>query len=42
MARPRKLGYGEGSVYPDKSKGVFRGAITIDGVRRRVPAPREP
>jgi integrase len=43
MARPRKLGYGEGSVYEDTSKpgpgphgGTYRGAITIDGVRRRV------
>jgi len=36
MARPRKLGYGEGSVYFDKSKGVWRGAVTIEGVRRRV------
>lgn len=36
MARPRKLGYGEGSVYFDSSKGVWRGAVTIDGVRRRV------
>jgi len=35
MARGRKLGYGEGSVYFDKSKGVWRGAITIDGRRRR-------
>lgn len=36
MGRPRKLGYGEGSVYLDKSKGVYRGAVTINGVRRRV------
>ena len=36
MARTRKLGYGEGSVYFDKSKGVWRGAITIDGRRRKV------
>ncbi len=36
MARPRKLGYGEGSVYFDASKGVWRGAVTIDGFRRRV------
>jgi integrase len=36
MARPRKLGYGEGSVYFDTSKGVWRGAIPIDGARRRV------
>lgn len=36
MARPRRLGYGEGTVYFDKSKGVYRGAITVDGVRRRV------
>lgn len=36
MARPRRLGYGEGSVYLDKSKRVWRGAIAIDGVRRRV------
>ena len=36
MARPRKLGYGEGTVYFDKSKGVYRGAIIVDGVRRRV------
>lgn len=36
MARPRKLGYGEGSVYFDQSKGVWRGAVTIDGKRRRV------
>ncbi len=36
MARGRKLGYGEGSVYFDKSKGVWRGAVTIDGRRRKV------
>jgi integrase len=37
MARPRKMGYGEGSVYFDKSKGVWRGALTtVDGTRRRV------
>ncbi|HMK63383.1 MAG TPA: site-specific integrase [Acidimicrobiales bacterium] len=36
MPRGRKLGYGEGSVYFDKSKGVWRGAITVDGRRRRV------
>lgn len=36
MVRPRKLGYGEGSVYFDNSKGIYRGAVTIDGVRRRV------
>lgn len=36
MARPRRLGYGEGTVYFDRSKGVYRGAITVDGVRRRV------
>ena len=36
MARTRKLGYGEGSVYEDKSVGLYRGAITIDGRRHRV------
>jgi integrase len=36
MARTAKLPYGAGSVYPDKSKGVWRGAITIDGRRHRV------
>lgn len=36
MARPRKLGYGEGTIYFDKSVGLYRGAITIDGRRRRV------
>lgn len=36
MARTPKLGYAEGSVYFDKSKGVWRGAITIDGRRHRV------
>jgi integrase len=36
MARPRRLGYGEGTVYFDRSKGVYRGAITVDGIRRRV------
>src|SRR5487761_1729978 len=36
MARPRRLGYGEGTVYFDRSKGVYRGAITVDGLRRRV------
>jgi integrase len=36
MARTRKLGYGEGSVYFDKSKGTWRGAINIDGRRHRV------
>jgi integrase len=36
MARGRKLGYGEGSVYYDKSVGLWRGAITIDGRRQRV------
>ena len=36
MARTRKLGYGEGSVYLDKSVNLWRGAITVDGVRRRV------
>jgi len=38
MARPRKLGYGEGSVYFDDSKQRWRGAITVDGKRRRVTA----
>jgi len=36
MARGRKLAYGAGSVYFDESKGVWRGAVTIDGRRRRV------
>jgi len=36
MARARKLAYGAGSVYFDKSKGVWRGAVTIDGRRHRV------
>jgi len=36
MARTAKLPYGAGSVYFDKSKGVWRGAITIDGQRHRV------
>jgi hypothetical protein len=36
MARPRRLDYGEGRVYFDNSKSVWRGVITIDGVRRRV------
>ncbi|MDA8316371.1 MAG: site-specific integrase [Actinomycetota bacterium] len=36
MARPRKLGYGEGTVYYDESVDLWRGAITIDGARRRV------
>lgn len=36
MARPRQLGYGEGSVYWDESKQRWRGAITIAGQRRRV------
>ena len=36
MARPRKLGYGEGTVYFDRSVGLWRGAITVDSVRRRV------
>lgn len=40
MARPRRLGYGEGSVYFDTSKGTWRGAITLDDKRRRrVSAP---
>ena len=36
MARTAKLPYGAGSVYFDKSKGVWRGAITIDGRRHRA------
>ena len=36
MARSRKLGYGEGTVYFDRSVQLWRGAITIDGQRRRV------
>ena len=36
MARGRKLGYGEGTVYFDRSVQLWRGAITIDGQRRRV------
>lgn len=36
MARPRRLGYGEGSVYQEKSSGRWRGALTIDGKTRRV------
>jgi integrase len=36
MARSRKLGYGEGSVYWDESVQLWRGAVTIDGRRHRV------
>jgi integrase len=36
MARGRKLGYGEGSVYWDESVKRWRGAATIDGRRHRV------
>jgi integrase len=36
MARGRKLGYGEGSVYWDESVQRWRGAVTIDGRRHRV------
>ncbi len=42
MGKARRLGYGEGSIYPEarRSSGgtviVYRGEITIDGKRRRV------
>ncbi len=36
MARTRRLAYGAGSVYWDKSKGLWKGSATIDGRRRSV------
>jgi integrase len=36
MARTRKLGYGEGSVYFEKETGRYRGEIRIDGRPKRV------
>jgi integrase len=37
--RSRKLAYSEGSVYYDASVKLWRGAVTIDGRRRKVSGP---